>query len=457
MKILFLHGWQSTPGGVKPTYLKDHGHEVLNPALPDDDFDAAVWIAQAEFDQHRPDVVVGSSRGGAVTMNIDSGSTPLVLFCPAWRRFGTARTVRPGTIILHSTADDVVPFLDSVELVRNSGLPESALIVVGTEHRLADPESLAKMMEACERALAEAVEPVARPTDVQRFVEPRRITVCSGQYAHSSLDGGYTWVTALREVPRNDFPVSRGPMNLAGLPQLKNGACDIATVLDNGFGAVAGHEDNGDTATESPTSSACLFVTNHAGFSWKRLDVPGLSPRGLTQSECSSWPPGRFESMLVLAPGTIIVSWEDPWLYDCPMSHLVLSHDSGKSWHYNLLGASNPDLAHDVDGHLLCLNDGYYLLSDDGGATWRREDFHIEWPASYQDKKVSLLRHVVFVDRNLGYALIVHWSNRMSVSGVGLVVTTDNGRIWKHVSTLPGPNYGDVNSRHALSLRLQSM
>ena len=71
MLILFLHGWQSTPGGVKPTYLKDHGHEVLNPALPDDDFDAAVRIAQAEFDQHRPDVVVGSSRGGAVAMNID--------------------------------------------------------------------------------------------------------------------------------------------------------------------------------------------------------------------------------------------------------------------------------------------------------------------------------------------------------------------------------------------------
>jgi len=33
MTILFLHGSQSTPGGIKPTYLKDHGHTVLNPAL----------------------------------------------------------------------------------------------------------------------------------------------------------------------------------------------------------------------------------------------------------------------------------------------------------------------------------------------------------------------------------------------------------------------------------------
>jgi hypothetical protein len=49
MLILFLHGWQSTPGGVKPTYLRSHGHAVLNPALPDDDFAAAVRIAQAEM------------------------------------------------------------------------------------------------------------------------------------------------------------------------------------------------------------------------------------------------------------------------------------------------------------------------------------------------------------------------------------------------------------------------
>lgn len=110
MKILFLHGWQSTPGGLKPTYLNDHGHTVLNPALPDDDFDAAVRIAQAEFDQGKPDVVVGSSRGGAVAMNIDAGTTPLVLLCPAWKFWGTATTVKPGTTILHSRADETVPF-----------------------------------------------------------------------------------------------------------------------------------------------------------------------------------------------------------------------------------------------------------------------------------------------------------------------------------------------------------
>jgi hypothetical protein len=151
MKILFLHGWHSIPGGVKPTYLIHHGHEIINPALDDDDFAEAVRSAQNEYHKRQPDVIVGSSRGGAVAMNLDSGSTPLVLLCPAWKRWGTATTVKPGTVILHSEADEVIPFAESMELVRASGLPESALIVVGTDHRLADPEPLKAMLEACQR------------------------------------------------------------------------------------------------------------------------------------------------------------------------------------------------------------------------------------------------------------------------------------------------------------------
>jgi hypothetical protein len=150
MKILFLHGWQSVPGGVKPTFLAQHGHDVANPKLPDDDFAEAVRIAQAEFDKHQPTVVVGSSRGGAVAMNINSGQAKLVLLCPAWKKYGSTRTVKPGTVILHSRADDVVPFADSEELVTNSGLPPSPLVEVGGDHRLADLEPLAKMLQACE-------------------------------------------------------------------------------------------------------------------------------------------------------------------------------------------------------------------------------------------------------------------------------------------------------------------
>jgi hypothetical protein len=150
MKILFLHGWHSIVGGVKPTYLIDAGHDVINPPLDDDDFDVAVATAQAEFDKHQPNVVVGSSRGGAVAMNINIGDAKIVLLCPAWKNWGTTKTVKSDTVILHSRADDVIPFIESEELARNSG---ATLIEVGTDHRLAEPEPLAAMLRACEGAI----------------------------------------------------------------------------------------------------------------------------------------------------------------------------------------------------------------------------------------------------------------------------------------------------------------
>ena len=113
-----------------------------------DNFEAALKTAQAAFDQHQPEVVVGSSRGGAVAININSGAARLVLLCPAWKKWGQAQTVKPGTKILHSRADDVVPFEDSLDLILKSDLPESAFIEVGQDHRLADPEPLEALLRA---------------------------------------------------------------------------------------------------------------------------------------------------------------------------------------------------------------------------------------------------------------------------------------------------------------------
>jgi hypothetical protein len=82
-------------------------------------------------------------------MSTNNGEARLVLLCPAWKKYGTARTVKHGTVILHSKADEVIPFADSEELVRNSSLPPSALIEVGTDHRLAEEEPLERMLREC--------------------------------------------------------------------------------------------------------------------------------------------------------------------------------------------------------------------------------------------------------------------------------------------------------------------
>ncbi|MCY2940326.1 MAG: alpha/beta hydrolase, partial [Planctomycetota bacterium] len=113
-------------------------------------FAMAVAVGQSEFDKHKPDVVVGSSRGGAVALNINSGDTPLVLLCPAWKNWGKVTTLKKGSVVLHSRNDEVIPYVNSEELVSKSGLSADTLWVVGNDHRLADDESLAKMLKAIE-------------------------------------------------------------------------------------------------------------------------------------------------------------------------------------------------------------------------------------------------------------------------------------------------------------------
>ena len=92
---------------------------------------------------------MGSSRGGAVALNINSNTTPLVLLCPAWKKWGTVKTLKPTTLILHSRNDEVIPFADSEELVASSGLPPETLIEIGSDHRLADKSSLSVMLWVC--------------------------------------------------------------------------------------------------------------------------------------------------------------------------------------------------------------------------------------------------------------------------------------------------------------------
>lgn len=139
MKVLFLHGLESKPGGTKAIALKEAGYEVLNPALPKKPFDIAVKIAQDVINYEKPSVIVGSSRGGAVAMAVDPKGADLVLIAPAWKKYGVSRKIE-SAFILHSESDDIVPFEDTQELFRNNrGLQ---VISCDDDHRMRKEETL---------------------------------------------------------------------------------------------------------------------------------------------------------------------------------------------------------------------------------------------------------------------------------------------------------------------------
>jgi predicted esterase YcpF (UPF0227 family) len=146
MNILYLHGLHSNPNSRKTKFLREQGHQVITPRLPDDDFDLAYRIAATTAAAHDLDVIVGSGRGGAVAMKavqFAHGDTPLVLICPAWRRYlGQVLPLTENTVILHSPHDEEVPITDSQDI--------HSLIFkeVGESHRMNNQEAQQALLDA---------------------------------------------------------------------------------------------------------------------------------------------------------------------------------------------------------------------------------------------------------------------------------------------------------------------
>jgi len=71
-----------------------------------------------------PDVIVGTSQGGAVVMQVAHNYpySKFVLGAPAWKVFGADPSDLPkDTIVIHGTRDIVVPAADSFELSKAFG------------------------------------------------------------------------------------------------------------------------------------------------------------------------------------------------------------------------------------------------------------------------------------------------------------------------------------------------
>jgi len=142
---LFLHGL-SSDGGRKSAFLRSLGYDVLTPRLPDWSFRSAMRTARNTCDEFEPDVIVGSSRGGAVAMALARSDVPLVLLAPAWRWCGLPpRVSTPQAVVIHSPSDRWVRFDNSVELCRRN--PKVRLIAAGDGHRLNDTAARAALAD----------------------------------------------------------------------------------------------------------------------------------------------------------------------------------------------------------------------------------------------------------------------------------------------------------------------
>jgi len=139
-RVQFIHGLEGSPQGNKARLFAET-FDAVTPAMDTSDFAGCVEIQAGVLESFRPEVLVGSSFGGAVAVALlQSGRWlgPTLLLAQAALRAGLPAELPEGVRIwlIHGRADDIIDIDDSRVLAR-SGTPGMVrLIEVDDDHPL---------------------------------------------------------------------------------------------------------------------------------------------------------------------------------------------------------------------------------------------------------------------------------------------------------------------------------
>jgi len=138
--VQFAHGVEGSPQGAKAKALDAH-FEACTPAMTTRDFPSCVALHAESIAAFRPDVLVGSSFGGAVVgelLRAGRWRGATLLLAPALGRLGPGFHLPDGVrvVIVHARRDDVVPIDGSRSIVRDAKPSLVTLHEVDDDHAL---------------------------------------------------------------------------------------------------------------------------------------------------------------------------------------------------------------------------------------------------------------------------------------------------------------------------------
>ena len=140
LRVQFIHGLEGSPSGAKARLLAKH-FDALTPAMDTGDFEASVEVQHRALAAFEPDVLVGSSFGGAVAVELlqqGRWSGPTLLLAQAAVRRGQSPVLPPDVPIwiVHGRSDGLIDPADS-RLLAGSGSPSWVrLLEVDDDHAL---------------------------------------------------------------------------------------------------------------------------------------------------------------------------------------------------------------------------------------------------------------------------------------------------------------------------------
>lgn len=140
LKVQFAHGLESSPQGIKAQYLARH-FQALTPAMDTGDFPACVALQASELARFQPDVLIGSSFGGAVALELLRRGLwrgPTLLIAQAGVKLGVCEALPAGVpvLLVHGTRDEVVDPEHSRRLARTGTPALVRLHELDDAHRL---------------------------------------------------------------------------------------------------------------------------------------------------------------------------------------------------------------------------------------------------------------------------------------------------------------------------------
>jgi hypothetical protein len=215
LRVQFIHGLEGSPQGNKARALAAE-FETATPAMDTGHFEACVALHAETLRRFEPDVLVGSSFGGAVALALlqrEQWRGPTLLLAQAGLRQGLRAKIPPGVRVwlVHARGDDVVPIADSQRLAR-SGTPGFVrLFEIDDDHALhafVTSGRLVSMLRELSEARSDAAVDGAAPGRFERFVapffeEPTLWPVLFVLAAHAVLIGAVVLALGLRT--RNVF------------------------------------------------------------------------------------------------------------------------------------------------------------------------------------------------------------------------------------------------------------
>jgi len=148
LRVQFAHGLESSPQGDKARRLAQH-FDTETPAMNTRDFESCVALHAGTSMRFQPDVLVGSSFGGAVAVALLERRLyrgPTLLLAQAALKYRPEARLPQGVrvLLVHAPQDEVVPIAGSRQLAA-SGTPELVELI-----EREDNHALSKLVQSGE-------------------------------------------------------------------------------------------------------------------------------------------------------------------------------------------------------------------------------------------------------------------------------------------------------------------